>query len=213
MLIDISRTIKPAIAVWPGDTRFAMATILAKRAGASVNLTTLTLSAHTGTHVDAPFHFDDHGATLEVLDLSHYWGSAQVVTVNRAAGELVPADFAHVDLTRAPRLLVRSPMSAGDPALFPKAIVYPSPALADYLGCCGIVLYGADAPSMDAIDSRELPGHHALQRNGIAILEGLDLSHAPDGLYELAALPLKIEGGDGSPVRAVLRTLEGNVTP
>ena len=64
---------------------------------------------------------------------------------------------------------------------------------------------------MDPVESKDLPGHHALHRNGIAILEGLDLSHAPDGLYELAALPLKIEGGDGTPVRAVLRTLEGKV--
>ena len=77
--------------------------------------------------------------------------------------------------------------------------------MADYLGRLHIVLYGADAPSMDHVESKTLPGHHALHRNGIAILEGLDLSAAPDGLYELVALPLKIEGGDGSPVRAVLK--------
>ena len=145
------------------------------------------------------------------LDLAPYWGLAQVVTVHKAAGPLEPADFAHVELTRAPRLLVRSAASSGDPAVFPTAIVYPSPALADHLGSLGIVLYGADAPSMDDIESKDLPGHHALHRNGIAILEGLDLRHAPDGLYELVALPLKIEGGDGRPVRAALRTLEGKV--
>ena len=213
MLIDISRTLNPSIAVWPGDTPFAMTTVLAKRDGVSVNLTTLTLSAHTGTHADAPYHFDDNGATLATLDLAPYWGLAQVVTVYKADGALEPADFVHADLTKAPRLLVRSAASAGDPAVFPTAIVYPSLALANYLGSLGIVLYGADAPSMDDVESKVLPGHQALHRNGIAILEGLDLSQAPDGLYELVALPLKIAGGDGTPVRAALRTLEGKVTP
>jgi arylformamidase len=69
----------------------------------------------------------------------------------------------------------------------------------------GLVLFGSDAPSMDEMESKSLPGHKALRRNGIAILEGLDFSGVPDGVYELIALPLKIAGGDGSPVRAILR--------
>jgi arylformamidase len=68
-----------------------------------------------------------------------------------------------------------------------------------------LLLFGSDAPSMDHIESKTLPGHNALHNRGIAILEGLLLSGVPDGVYELIALPLKIEGGDGSPVRAVLR--------
>jgi arylformamidase len=206
-LIDISRTLNARIAVWPGDTPFAMQPVLAIADGASVNLTTLTLSAHTGAHADAPYHFAADGATLEQVDLTPYWGPAQVVSVARTAGELTPADFAHVDLAAAPRLLVRSAASSQDPTVFPTAIVYPGPALIAHLAAHGIVLYGADAPSMDEINSKTLPGHHALRRHGIAILEGLDLTHAPDGLYELAALPLKIAGGDGSPVRAVLRMM------
>lgn len=205
-LIDISRTLNPTIAVWPGDTPFAIETVLAIADGATVNLTTLTLSAHTGTHADAPFHFAADGATLEQVDLTPYWGPAQVVTVSRQAGMLAPGDFAHVDLGRAPRLLVRSQASSQDPTIFPEEIVYPGPELIAVLAQHGIVLYGADAPSMDAIDSATLPGHHALRRHGIAILEGLDLRNAPDGIYELVAFPLKIAGGDGSPVRAVLRT-------
>ncbi len=69
----------------------------------------------------------------------------------------------------------------------------------------GIILFGSDAPSMDGMNSKNLSGHNALRRNGIAILEGLLLAGVPDGVYELIALPLKIEGGDGSPVRAILR--------
>ena len=206
-LIDISRTLEPALAVWPGDTPFERRVQLAMRDGASVNLSTLTLSAHTGSHVDAPFHVQIDGETVERLPLEPYWGPAQVVTVRKAAGPLTAEDLQHVDLALAPRLLVRSPGSSAPHDLFPAEFVYPSPALVGVLARAGIVLYGADTPSMDDADSKELPGHHALLAAGIAILEGLDLRAAPDGVYELAALPLKIAGGDGSPVRAVLRTV------
>jgi len=207
-LYDISRELRAGMAVWPGDSPFELRAVLSRAGGDSVNLTTLTLSAHTGSHVDAPYHFSDDGPRMDAVDLSAYWGPAQVVTVARESGPLEPADFAGYDLGRAPRLLVHSPASDGDPTVFPPAFVYPSPALADHLGRLGVVLYGADAPSMDAADSTTLPGHNALRRNGIVILEGLDLSAVPDGLYEMVALPLKIVGGDGSPVRAALRALE-----
>jgi arylformamidase len=205
-LIDISRKLEPALAVWPGDTPFERRTMLAMADGATVNLSTLTLSSHTGTHVDAPFHVQQNGTTIEQLALDAYWGPAQVVTVHMSAGPLKPEDFDHVDLGRAPRLLVRSPGSSVPHDLFPEQFVYPAPELAQVLGRAGVVLYGADTPSMDHADSKDLPGHNALLAAGIAILEGLDLRMAPDGLYELVALPLKIAGGDGSPVRAVLRT-------
>ncbi len=103
--------------------------------------------------------------------------------------------------------MVRSASSSAPHDLFPPEFVYPSPALVSLLARAGIVLYGSDAPSMDHADSEELPGHNALLVAGIAILEGLDLSATPDGAYELVALPLKIAGGDGSPVRAVLRVV------
>lgn len=204
-LIDISRTLFPGMAVWPGDTPLTIETILAMTDGASVNLTTLTLSAHIGTHADAPYHFHERGKTLDIVDLAPYWGLAQVVTVTKAAGPLYPEDFGHVNVRLAARLLVHSEASTLDLARFPDEFVYPSPELANYLGAHGVLLYGADAPSMDDANSTTLPGHHAMLAAGIAILEGLDLSLAPDGLYELAALPLKIARGDGSPVRAVLR--------
>lgn len=206
-LIDISRLLSPQIAVWPGDAPFSTDRTMTIAAGASVNLTRLNLSAHTGTHADAPYHFSDDGLTLEALDLDIYWGPAQVVTVSRPDGELSPVDFADYDLGRAPRLLVRTPAGRFPLDQFPTAYPYPGPELAAFLGAQGVILYGTDAPSMDHVDSKALPGHKAMLRHTVAILEGLDLRQAADGLYELAALPLKISGGDGSPVRAVLRTL------
>lgn len=205
---DISRTIFSGMAVWPGDTPLEIRPTGDIAQGDVVNISALTFSTHTGTHVDAPYHFTDEGLTLERVDLAAYWGPAQVVTVTKESGPLAPGDFAGHDLGLAPRLLVKSGASAADPRVFHEDFVFPAPELADYLGSLGIVLYGADAPSMDQPGSKTLPGHHALQRNGILILEGLDLSDVPDGLYELSAFPLKILGGDGSPVRAVLRSVE-----
>jgi len=204
-IIDISRTLTHDLSVWPGSDPFVLETTLRKRDGASVNVTRLIIGAHTGTHADAPYHFDDDGVTMEAVDLRPFWGLAQVVTIHKPAGPLFPADFAAYDLTRAPRLLVRTPIGDLPHSQFPPAIPHPSPELADFLNAQGVILYGTDAPSMDAVDSQDLPGHHALLRNRVAILEGLDLNNAPDGLYELVALPLKIGGGDGSPVRAALR--------
>ena len=79
--------------------------------------------------------------------------------------------------------------------------------LPDWLGQQGVILVAVDLPSVDALDSKTLANHHALGRNGIAILEGLWLDQVPEGRYELVALPLRITGADGSPVRALLRSL------
>ncbi len=206
-LIDITRTLSPSIATWPGDTPFQLIEMAQLQHGDSINLSTLTLSAHTGTHIDAPYHFSEHGKKIHEMDLSPYWGIATVATIQKSQGPLFPHDFAHIDLQYTERLLVHSSSSEKDPSIFHTEFVYPSPELADFLGSKGVVLYGTDTPSMDASDSKLLPGHHAMLRNGIAILEGLNLSGVADGMYELSALPLKIHAGDGSPVRAVLRML------
>ena len=204
-LIDISRPLNGVTAVWPQSQAFTLTPQLSLQAGDSVNFSNLHLNAHTGTHIDAPYHFSDTGQTIDQLDLRPFWGTAQLVTIHKATGPLAPADFAAYDLTLAPRLLVHSPLSDLPLNQFPADCHYPSPQLADFLAQHGIILYGSDAPSMDALDSKSLPGHHALHRHHIAILEGLALAGVPDGLHELSALPLNIVGGDGSPVRAVLK--------
>ncbi len=180
--------------------------MLAIANGDSVNLTTLTLSSHTGTHADAFAHFSAAGQSIDQMPLAAYLGPATVITVTRKAGPLTPADFPNLNWSRVQRLLVHSAASDEPLDVFPEEFVYPSPELADILGRHGALLFGSDAPSMDHLTSTSLPGHRAMQRNGIAILEGLLLTGVPDGEYELIALPLKIDNGDGSPVRAVLRT-------
>ena len=82
-LYDISRAMNAAMAVWPGDDAFELRRTGHIADGSPVNVSTLSLSAHTGTHVDAPYHFEDDAPTLDKVDLSAYWGPAQVVTVNK----------------------------------------------------------------------------------------------------------------------------------
>jgi arylformamidase len=205
-IFDITRTITPNLAVWPGDTPFSVQMITAIRDGSSINLTTLIMSSHMGTHVDAPYHFLDDDLTMEKVSLEAYVGPATVVTVQRETGPLIPADFPGLEWDKVKRLLVHSVASAKPIDQFPTEFIYPSPELAEVMAAHGVLLFGSDAPSMDDIDSKSLPGHKALRRHWIAILEGLIFTGIPDGAYELIALPLKIAGGDGSPVRAILRS-------
>ena len=115
---------------------------LRRAEGSPVNLSTLTMSAHTGTHIDAPHHVADNAATVDGLDLRPYWGRAQVVSVKKEAGLLLPDDFAGVDLRAAPRLLIHSAASHADPTQFLRRFVFPGPALAEFLAEMGIVLFG-----------------------------------------------------------------------
>ena len=204
-IIDISRSLTPEIATWEGDTPFQLKQMQNLSKGDSINLTTLVMSVHTGTHVDAPYHFDEEGDPIHQMDLSPFWGLAQVVHVEKSEGSLIPTDISHVDLSKAPRLLIRSTSSGKDHSVFYPDFVYPHPELAPFLAEQGIVLFGTDAPSVDHVHSKSLEGHHALHASGISILEGIELTGVKEGIYDLCALPLKIVGGDGSPVRALLR--------
>lgn len=206
MIYDITRTLSKTSPVWPGDTPFEARQLWSLADGQSVNLFTLTLSPHTSTHADAFYHFVQDGETPAQMPLEPYLGTARVVTVAKADGPLVPDDFAHVDLNGTQRLLVHSPVSALDDTQWPETYPYLSPELVDWLADKGVILIGMDSPSMDALTSTDLPGHHALRRHNIANLEFLSLQDVPDGVYELIALPLKMDGVCGSPVRAVLRT-------
>lgn len=204
-IYDISRTITPDLAVWPGDTPFSAAQIMDRRAGHSVNLFTLTLSAHTGSHADAPFHFDAAGAHPAQAPLWKYTGPARLVTVNRQHGGITPDDLPVADLSGTPRLLIRTWVSDLSDDRWPEDFPYATLELVDWLAAQGGVLLGLDAPSMDSADSAELPVHHRLLYHQIVNLETLLLRGMPDGVYELIALPLKIDGVCGSPVRAILR--------
>ena len=207
LLYDISRTITPSLAVWPGDAPFSFEHALRTSDGASVNLTTLTLSAHTGSHADAPYHVAGDGAHPADLPLDPYLGPAHLVTITRQHGGIVPADFAGHDLAGVERLLIHTWVSDLPDEQWPDDFPYPTVELIDWLAAQGGVLLGLDCPSVDRFDSQDLPCHHRLYQYGMVNLETLRFAGVPDGRYELIALPLKLGGVCGSPVRAVLRSL------
>ncbi len=205
-IYDISRTIAPTLAVWPGDKSFEFQQLLDKRLGSSVNLTTLTMSAHTGTHADAPWHYDEKGEHPAELPVEKYVGPAHVVTVTRLHGGIIPADLGGHNLTGMQRLLIHTWVSDCPDDDWPENFPYPTVELIDWLAARGVVLLGVDMPSVDRFDDETLLCHHRLHHHGIVNLETLRLKGVPDGAYDLVALPLKIAGVCGSPVRAILRS-------
>jgi arylformamidase len=205
-LIDISRKLGNKVPTWPGDTPFSFKISWPKSESGSVNVGKLEMSIHTGTHVDAPFHFDDEGKRIYDLDLNLYLGKALVVDMQNRES-IGASDLAEIDLQDVERLLFKT-NSWVYPEHFPETIPFLRPDLATFLGEKGIRLIGVDVPSVDPLDSKELPAHHALHDNGIHILESVNLIHVEPGIYELIALPLPLTEADGSPVRAVLRTFE-----
>ncbi len=144
-----------------------------------MNVGRVTMSCHTGTHADAPFHFAPDGPTTERIPLEHCLGPCEVLPL------------AQLPSATAERVLVRSGGGA--------------PTVGQLDALRGpLKPFGTDGHSVDPMDSKTLEAHHRLWRMGAVILEELDLAGVPDGRYELIALPLRLVGMDAAPVRAVL---------
>jgi arylformamidase len=206
-IYDITRTVSPRTAVWPGDSPYRVEHLLRREEGGSVNLTTISLSPHTGTHADAYYHYEDQSAHPAQMPLAAYIGRARLVTVAKSDGALLPQDFESGILSGVERLLIHSAVSDLDDETWATEFPHLSVELIDFLARQGAKLIGLDSPSVDAFESTELPCHHALRRHRMVNLESLYLRGVPDGDYELIALPLKLDLTCGSPVRAVLRAL------
>ncbi|QKE74075.1 arylformamidase [Arthrobacter citreus] len=204
-LIDISRRLQNGMPVWPGDTNFSFELSWTKEESGSVNVGKLTFSAHTGTHIDAPFHFDENGKRVIDLDPNLYVGIAKVIELIEV-DSIKKLDLETFQLDGVERLLIKTNSWKND-SVFPGSIPHIEKEAAEYLHTKGIKLIGVDVPSVDPLDSKELEAHHALHHAGIHILESVDLRDVASGEYELIALPLPLTDADGSPVRAVLRKL------
>lgn len=202
-LIDITHPLSNATAPWPGDTQFDFSFVCRLRDGASANVGKFTSGIHSGTHMDAPYHYNETGPTIDQVDLDLLIGPARVFLAQNCS--VITRDaFAGLDGLATPRVLVRT-NHCDDKTQFPATI----PTLADdvpaWLGTQGVKLIGLDLPSVDQITDPSMRIHHLLDAANILILENLDLRRAEPGVYDLIALPLRIAGAEGSPVRAVLR--------
>lgn len=205
-LWDISQTLAPGVPVWPGEPAFAIERTANISADCPVNVGVMHSSLHAGTHADAPRHYADDGPSSAECDLFPYIGRCLVIDVRHAGARVEVDDIAWPTLIGAERVLFRTyarfPATAWDShftAIAPEVITR--------LHTLGVRLIGTDAASLDPETSKSLDAHHAVHAGDLRILEGLVLDDVPPGDYELIALPLKIAGGDASPVRAILREL------
>jgi arylformamidase len=225
-LWDISPAIGPGFPVFPGDTPFALRWTWSIGPGCPVNVSELMMSPHTGAHADAPLHYDPDGAAIADVPLHLYLGRCRVIHAMDAGPRVEPrhlegaltgrparyalgmsASERPCALTDVPeRVLIRTARRARIDAWDPQFTAI-APATIDRLHAAGVRLVGVDTPSLDPANSKTLDSHQRVRAHGMAILEGIVLDDVPAGDYELIALPLKIRGGDASPVRAVLREL------
>jgi arylformamidase len=208
---DVSRTLSNDLAEWPGDEPCHFRLTREKAKGESVNLGAISMSVHNGTHADAQFHFDTNGGSIEKASLETYLGRATVVDLAQPFLESKEKRLIIIEdlrpsaeaIAATSRLLVKTGRWS-DSTVFPSEIPVIAADVPAWLQKNGVKLLGLDLPSVDEIDSKSLQNHHALARAGIAIVESLDLSDVGPGIYQFSALPLKIAGGDGAPMRAIL---------
>jgi arylformamidase len=205
-IYDISLLISPNMPVWPGDPNLVLERVEKMEDGSHCNVSHLGLSVHTGTHVDAPYHFLAKGKTVESLSLSHLTGRVYVTYLPNAQqitaevlekAEIPPRTRRILFKTRNSEIWARRDMA------FQTDFVAISPDGADYLVNRGLKLVGVDylsvAPYGQSVDT-----HRTLLAAGVVVVEGLDLSQVPPGRYTLYCLPLKLAGSDGAPARAIL---------
>lgn len=203
--IDISQPLQNNHAQWPGDTPFQYEVAFKKADTGSVNIGKLTTSTHMGTHIDAPFHFDNDGEKVDELPVDLYIGRARVIDVS-GASRVGYKELVDIDFGGAERILLKTGKRE-DLTRFPAHFTTIGSDLAPLLKERGVRLIGIDTPSVDAETSKSLDAHHTLYKHDVMILENIVLDHVESGDYELIALPLKIVGADGSPVRAVIRPI------
>lgn len=204
---DLSLPISSAMPIWPGDPPICIESVSSVSQGEEFNVSRLEMGTHTLTHVDAPRHFMDDGLPVDRLPLDVLIGPALVVEPH-PTGKLVTAtDLGQLGIRNTERLLIKTRNSdfwSGGPYDFEYGFVSLSKDAARWLVSKGIKLVGIDYLSVDAFDAREPVVHRTLLEQGVIILEGLNLSHVPEGRYQLICLPLKVRDGDGAPARVVL---------
>ncbi len=195
-------------ATYPGDAPYSREIVSEVTPGAaySYNLSTMTMSAHAGTHVDSPAHFISGGKTLDQYPLERFLLPAHVISVED--DESVPRDaLEDVDIRAGEALLFKTHNSLrglSKKSAFTEKFVYLSIEAAQLCLDLGVSLVGIDYLSVDRYGDDTAPVHHLLLKEDILILEGIDLEAVAPGEYYLLCLPLRVQGAEAAPARAVL---------
>lgn len=199
--IDISPVLRPGIAVFPGDTPFGRTTNMSFKKGQHLDLSEVRTTLHVGAHTDAPSHYHGEGESIEKRDLSFYMGPCQVIEVSGNPGRIKPE---HLKTEICARRVLFKTNSFPDPDHWNDDFSALSPELIRFLWSKNVLLVGIDTPSVDPATDKTLASHKAIYEADMAILEGIILTEVKPGNYQLIALPLRLEGADASPVRAIL---------
>lgn len=203
---DISLTISSDLPTWPGDPGIVLERTEKIEAGDNANVSRLDMGVHTGTHVDAPFHFLPDGSGVDQLQLKTLTGRAYVLDLPEV--DLITAQVLEASNIppRTRRVLFKTRNSeiwARGENAFQTEFVGLSADAAEYLVGRGVKLVGVDYLSV-APFKQSRPTHQILLAAGVVIVEGLDLTEVTQGRYTLYCLPLKLKDSDGAPARAIL---------
>jgi len=203
---DISVSLGGESIDFPGDTPYRRKMVQTLEGGDDCNLSEITMSAHAGTHLDAPKHFIGEGKTIDQLPVEKFLLPAVVVHVrNRVSIE--PSELEEVSVRSGEAVLFKTRNSTEDlieRGVFEENFVYLSEKGADWCLQKGVGLVGIDYITIEKYGSMGAPVHRKILGGGILILEGINLKSVPAGKYTLVCFPLKIRDGEGAPVRAVL---------
>lgn len=204
---DVTLTISDTLVTWPTDPAVSIRKTGLISQGNSCNVSEITLGSHCGTHIDAPYHFEENGIKIDQIPLEYLVGNVTVFDINNKE-KIDLEDLKLLQLRNCKRVIFKTVNSTyWKLSEFKKDFVYITKEAARYLTDSDIRLVGIDYLSVEKFQSKYADTHHILLRKGIIIVEGLDLSNVKAGDYELIALPLKIKDGDGSPARVVLKSI------
>ncbi len=204
--IDISVTLKSGMIHWPGDPPVKIKHTHSMAKGDTANVSKIDMGSHTGTHMDAPTHFLCRGKGIDRMPLDATLGEARVIEI-RDTVSIKPAELKRHRIRRGERILFKTKNSlrCWKENSFVKDFIYLSLEAAMFLAQCRTKTVGIDYLSVGGFKRDGDATHRTLLKAGIWIIEGLDLSQAQPGKYELICLPLKLSHGDGAPARAILR--------
>lgn len=202
--LDISTYNKNGMVVWPGDPEFSIKRISDMDKGDALNLSIITMSSHTGTHIDAPSHWLRDGKSVDEMPLAISIGAARVIEIKDPESIKV-SELQDYTIKKGQRILFKTRNSRNASDQFTGDFVYLSVEAAKYISESGALVVGVDSLSVGGYHTDGKIVHTTLLEAGVWIIEGLDLSQAVAGEYELICLPLKLLGADGAPSRAVLR--------
>ena len=206
--IDVSVQLRSGMVHWPGDPDVKVERILKMERGDHCNVSTISMSSHTGTHVDSPYHFIKKGDRIHEMPFTSMIGKARVIEIKDSCS-IEPEELKPHKIRKGERVLFKTINSkrCWNVDKFVENFVYLSTHAVKYLVQRGVVTIGVDYLSVGGYKKNIDEVHKSLLGAGIWIIEGLNLSRVRQGDYDLICLPLNIINGDGAPARAILRPI------